>query len=335
MTDRLRAILDAYLGSGMPPNIALMRLCIEAASAEEVRASIEAASGFGAGSRSRVGEGQGEGGASSGEGGPSPQPSPTRERRPVADLAPDPAGGRLAALSRLLDQHHSAFATIRAVMAEAEHDRAASSAEEAIAHWSSVFDRLAKAQPEAGVALYALGSPELLEAATSEIVEALRRWALIGAGSVILEIGCGIGRFVRALAPEAAHVTGLDVSREMIAGARQRCAGLPNVRLDVSPGRDLTGLEDERFDLILAADVFPYLVQAGGELAARHIAEAARVLRPGGTLAIFNYSYRGDLSLDSGELAEAARCAGFASPEEPRPTFRYWDGAVFLLRKPA
>jgi SAM-dependent methyltransferase len=88
-------------------------------------------------------------------------------------------------------------------------------------------------------------------------------------------------------------------------------------------------------DLVLAADVFPYLVQAGGELAARHIAEAGRVLKPGGTLAVLNYSYRGDLELDRRELAEAARQAAFTNVEEPHPTFGHWDGSVFLMRKRA
>jgi ubiquinone/menaquinone biosynthesis C-methylase UbiE len=119
----------------------------------------------------------------------------------------------------------------------------------------------------------------------------------------------------------------------MIARARERCAGLTNVRLEVSSGRDLAGLADSSLDLVLAADVFPYLVQAGSEVASRHVAEAARVLRPGGTLAILNYSYRGDIEADQRELAAFADASGFASIEEPRPAFRYWDGAVFLLRK--
>ena len=250
MSDKLRPILEAYLAGGMPPNIALMRLCIEAASPDEVRAAIVsggtqlALPAEGAGPLSHVGEGQGEGGALSGDGGPSPHPPPTRERGPVAPSAPAAELERLSALSRLLGRNPTAWATIRAVMAEAEHNRCISSAEEAVAHWSAVFDRLAKAQPEAGVALYALGSPELLEAATAEIVEALRGWKLLRVSSHVLEIGCGIGRFVRALAPEAAHVTGLDLSREMIATARERCAGLANVRLEVSSGRDLAGFGD-------------------------------------------------------------------------------------------
>jgi cyclopropane fatty-acyl-phospholipid synthase-like methyltransferase len=90
-------------------------------------------------------------------------------------------------------------------MAEAQHDRATGSVDDAIAHWSAVFDRLAGVQAGAGIALYALGSPELLERSTAEIVEALRGWGLLHPDSDVLEIGCGIGRFVRALAPDVAQ----------------------------------------------------------------------------------------------------------------------------------
>nr|WP_246736127.1 class I SAM-dependent methyltransferase [Enterovirga sp. DB1703] len=233
----------------------------------------------------------------------------------------------------LLRRNPGAFATVRAVLAQAEHDRTPDSEDEAVAHWAAVFDRLAQAQPEAGVALYALGSPELLDAATAEIVETLEGWCLLSAACRVLEIGCGIGRFVRALAPKVGHVTGVDVSGAMIAAAGQRCAGLANVRLEVSSGRDLADFERGSFDLVLAADVFPYLVQAGGGLAARHVAEAGRVLRPGGTLAILNYSYRGDPDRDWRDIAAAAEPAGLARPEQRRPSFRHWDGAVFLVRK--
>jgi predicted TPR repeat methyltransferase len=242
---------------------------------------------------------------------------------------------RLEAALELLRQNPGAFGTIRAVISEAEHNQPAGAAEDAVSHWSAVFDRLAGAHPEAGIALYALGSPELLECATQEVVGALRLWGLVHRDSHVLEVGCGIGRFVRALAPDVAQVTGLDVSREMIARAREGCSGLSNVLFEVSSGRDLAGVDAASFDLVLAADVFPYLVQAGGEVASRHVADAARVLRLGGTLAILNYSYRGDIDSDRRELAAFAEASGFASIEEPRPVFRFWDGAVFLLRSSA
>jgi ubiquinone/menaquinone biosynthesis C-methylase UbiE len=150
----------------------------------------------------------------------------------------------------------------------------------------------------------------------------------------VLEIGCGIGRFVAALAPHVDHVTGLDMSPEMIARARERCAGLPNVLLGVSSGRDLSGVPDGAIDLILAADVFPYLVQTGAEIVDHHVREAARVLKPGGHLVILNFSYRGDLKRDRSDVAVLAARRGFAFRRSASDDFSLWDAATFLLEKP-
>jgi SAM-dependent methyltransferase len=62
-----------------------------------------------------------------------------------------------------------------------------------------------------------------------------------------------------------------------------------------SSGRDLALFKDASFDLVYAVDTFPYLVLSGRDLAERHMSDAARVLRPGGTLLVLNYSYLGDL----------------------------------------
>lgn len=87
------------------------------------------------------------------------------------------------------------------------------------------------------------------------------------------------------------------------------------------------------FDLVLAVDVFPYLVQAGGVLASRHVEEAARVLRPGGTLAILNYSYRGEPDRDRADLRLATERAGLSAPVEPALALAHWDGSAFLMTK--
>ncbi|WP_084112979.1 methyltransferase domain-containing protein [Belnapia moabensis] len=75
----------------------------------------------------------------------------------------------------------------------------------------------------------------------------------------------------------------------MIAAARQRCGGYDNLRFAVSSGHDLAGVADVSCDLVLAVNVFPYLVAGGMALAARHVAEAGRVLRSGGSLVILNF----------------------------------------------
>ena len=246
-----------------------------------------------------------------------------RSRHP--DLEPP-----LAEVAALFAAHPDAWRTVHAVADGVDHAPALASAEATLDHWRANFDRLADAAPEAGVALYALGDPDLLAAATAEVVAALDGWGLLGRDRDALDLGCGIGRFAEALAPHLRSVLGLDLSAGMIAAARQRSRNA-NVRFAVGTGRDLAGVADASVDFVLAADVFPYLVEAG--LAERHVAEMARVLRPGGAAVVLNYSYRGDTARDRAELAAAASARGFAlEPAGGRP-FSLWDAAVFLLRR--
>ena len=128
---------------------------------------------------------------------------------------------------------------------------------------------------------------------------------------MVLEIGCGIGRFERAVAARVKEAHGIDVSGEMVRVAQRRCAGLPNVHLAKSSGRDLGMFGDERFDLVFAVDTFPYLVQSGAALVERHFAESRRVLKPRGELVILNYSYADDVEADRRDVRRLADRHGF------------------------
>lgn len=141
-----------------------------------------------------------------------------------------------------------------------------------------------------------------------------------------------MGRFAEALAPHLRSVLGLDLSAGMVEEARRR-SRRANVRFAVGTGRDLAGVADASVDLVLAADVFPYLVGAG--LADRHVAEIARVLRPGGAAAVLNYSYRGDPEADGRDLAASAARHGLSPERAGGRPFRLWDASAFLLRRQA
>ncbi len=181
------------------------------------------------------------------------------------------------------------------------------------------------------MALYSLGNPAILDAATQEVVELLvaRRW--VTAARDVLEIGCGIGRFERALAPQVRAITGIDVSPRMIEQARRRCAGLDNVSLLACTGYDLAPFADASFDLVMAVDSFPYLVQSGMALVERHFEEARRVLRPGGDLVIFEFSYRGDAGRDRDDVSRLALTTGFTVRDSGTRLLSLWDGALFHL----
>ena len=242
------------------------------------------------------------------------------------------AAGRLAALVELARGQRGNLALVeRMVEAGADH-RPAASAEAGIAASRAMFDRLVRISPEASVAAYSLGDPVLLEAATREVVDWLRGLGLLDGRPEVLDLGCGIGRLAAALAPRAAGVLGLDVSPGMIDAARARCPAVPGLRFAVCSGRDLAGQGDASCDLVLAVDVFPYLVQADLALAELHVAEAARVLRPGGSLAILNFSYRGE-EADRSDLARVAVQTGFSVLRDGVRDLSLWDGLAFWLRR--
>ena len=197
-----------------------------------------------------------------------------------------------------------------------------------VAATAALFDRLAGEAPEAGVAFYSLGDPQLLDAATAELVGVVRDWVPVE-GRRVLDLGCGIGRVAIALAPRAAEVVGIDVSPAMVAEAARRGGGV--ARFAVANGRDLREWPDARFDLVLAADSFPYLVRAG--ILETQLAEIARVLAPGGELVVFNWSYRGDAQADVDEAARLAAAYGFELVRAGERPFTIWDAAGFHLRK--
>ncbi|MGI4732892.1 MAG: class I SAM-dependent methyltransferase [Janthinobacterium lividum] len=195
---------------------------------------------------------------------------------------------------------------------------------------ATLFDRLALTAPEAGVAFYTLGDPELMAAATQELVSVIRSWEPV-AGRDVLDFGCGTGRVALALAPEARSIVGVDVSPAMVTEARFRATAFGTVQFRVSDGRTLP-CDDASCDLALAVDCMPFLVQAGGDALDHQIGEFARVLRPGGALLVFNWSYRGDPERDVRDAHDLAGRHGFAVVAAGEAPFAIWDGRGFHLR---
>lgn len=106
-----------------------------------------------------------------------------------------------------------------------------------------------------------------------------------------LDIGCGIGLQTLLLAeatnPDGA-ITGLDISPELLANARERVRDSAFAdRISFREG-DMTCLPfaDNSFDWVWSADCVGY--PAGDTL--RILKEIARVLRPGGTLALLAWT---------------------------------------------
>lgn len=238
--------------------------------------------------------------------------------------AQDEASPPLAGLAALARARPEAWTTVRRLLDTVDHGA------ERVETFAAAFDRAVALSPEASVALYSFGDAGLLEQATSELVRWLEDRGLLRPERSVLDLGCGIGRVAGRIGPRVRRVVGADVSERMLGEARGRWRDLPLVR---TAGRDLAAFADGAFDLVLAVDSFPYLVAAGGALAGRHVAEAARVLRPGGDLVIFNLSYRGDLPADRADVRRYADAAGLTVATDGARELTIWDAPVFRLRR--
>ncbi|MYL96248.1 metalloregulator ArsR/SmtB family transcription factor [Novosphingobium sp. FGD1] len=119
------------------------------------------------------------------------------------------------------------------------------------------------------------GADEPVEAA---LLDTLGRDPL----GALLDVGTGTGRMAELLSPGAGQVTALDKSPEMLRIARARLQTLPAGKIDLVQG-DFTALPfaPAAFDTVLFHQVLHYAQDPGAVLA-----EAARVLRPGGRIAV-------------------------------------------------
>ncbi len=139
------------------------------------------------------------------------------------------------------------------------------------------------------------------------------------AGERIVDIGAGNGLLSldisRAVGPEGG-VTAVDPSPDMREAATQRCAGRDNIRIVPGDAAALP-LDDASVDGAVALQVFEYLDDIPAALA-----EAYRVLRPGGRLVI------GDFHWDSQVWHADA-------PDRTARILRMWDRHMVWRTLPA
>ncbi len=125
-----------------------------------------------------------------------------------------------------------------------------------------------------------------------DVLTALIERGGVAEGSRVLEIGCGTGNYISAIASATGAVcTGIDPSAEMLRRARANPA-LPKNRMAERPevtfvraGAEDVPLADRQFDLVYSVDVIHHIEDR--DAAAR---EAFRLLKPGGTLMIVTES---------------------------------------------
>ena len=103
---------------------------------------------------------------------------------------------------------------------------------------------------------------------------------LLDSSTVLADLGCGTGQLAESVAPFVRRVIAVDESAEMLRAARGRLHDLANA--DVRHGTlEALPLDARSVDVAVMSLVLPYVADP-----TRVLAEARRVLRPGGRLLI-------------------------------------------------
>jgi SAM-dependent methyltransferase len=152
-----------------------------------------------------------------------------------------------------------------------------------------------------------------------------------------LDFGCGSGLTDALVAPRVGRLTGVDVSAALIESARTANPGVDYIHYD----RERLPFEDGTFDLAFAICVFHHIDPPDR---AAVTAELARVLRPGGLVAIYEHNPLNPLTrlavsrcefddgvelLPRSETKGMLRAAGLAPVEWRYVAFFPWRGRAF------
>ena len=106
--------------------------------------------------------------------------------------------------------------------------------------------------------------------------------ALLDPTWTVGDLGCGTGTITAAIAPHVKFVHAIDASPAMLASARERLMGVPNVRLS-SGALESLPLDDASLDVAIMLLVLHHVAEPS-----RALSEVQRVLKPGGRLLVID-----------------------------------------------
>jgi SAM-dependent methyltransferase len=159
-------------------------------------------------------------------------------------------------------------------------------------------------------------------AVTGRLVEPLLDVAQVGPGTRVLDVATGPGYVAAEAARKGATVCGVDVAEAMVAQAQ---AEHPSVEFRRADAQSLP-FEDGAFDAVVCNFGLPHFGRP--EMA---VAEGARVLAPGGRLALTTWDVPAEMRM-FGVFLEAVAEAGGGPPDglPPGPdVFRFSDDGEF------
>jgi SAM-dependent methyltransferase len=183
---------------------------------------------------------------------------------------------------------------------------------------TDAFDRFEAAGWEQRAAAY----DRHFSALTGRLVEPLLDAAAVKDGHAVLDIGCGPGHLTAACAARGAAVIGVDISAAMVRLAAERH---PGIRFEQADAQRLP-FDDASMDAVVGNFVILHVGRPE-----RAVAEAVRVLRPGGSLALSVWDIPARtrlIGLLTDAVAEIGAKPSADIPPGP-PFFRFADDGEF------
>ena len=161
----------------------------------------------------------------------------------------------------------------------------------------------------ANKALWEKGDFTRIAETMRESGEALVERLGITEGMQVLDLGCGDGTTAIPEAERGAEVLGVDISSNLVeaAKARAKALGLTNIRIEEGDATDLSGIDDERFDLVVSffgAMFAPKPLDVAKEM--------VRVTKPGGRIVMGNW-----IPNDPTLVAQILKISASYSPPPP------------------
>jgi ubiquinone/menaquinone biosynthesis C-methylase UbiE len=152
----------------------------------------------------------------------------------------------------------------------------------------------------------------------ASLVDAACSMAGLASGSAVVEVGCGTGKLTCALVERGVHVEAIDPGPEMVEIARRRVRGRP-VRFHIGHFEDVE-LPSGAFEAVFSATAFHWVDPAVGW------SKVARLLRPGGLLALLTY-IGGGTELDPDWSAAWREVLPEGASWASRDPQKAWEGA--------
>ena len=124
------------------------------------------------------------------------------------------------------------------------------------------------------------------------------------ADNIVLDLGCGTGKYAELLAPSATRYIGLDQSSAALHIARKKTCALSHVELIQSSAATIP-LPDASIDLVFSCWVLGTIVDLGIREAA--FREARRVCRPNGRLIFVENDSGGEFEALRGRFPDSSK----------------------------